>query len=138
MVRSAGARWRVATTKAAVLSILVAAALVATASLAFACTQIMGPLTITPSSGRAGTVVSTSATGLKPFPARYAMFFGGTCMSFTGKLLKTITANSSGGWSNVKVTIPKKAPLGQQSLCGVEAYPNAGQTATSHNDFTVV
>lgn len=137
-MRLARARWRVTTTKAAVLSILVATALVATPSLAFACTQIMGPLTLTPSSGHAGTVVSTTATGLKPFPARYDMFFGGTCMSFTGKLLKTITTNASGGWTNVKVTIPKRAPLGQQSLCGVEAYPNAGQTATSHNDFTVV
>ena len=108
------------------------------ASAAYACTMIMGPLTLNPPSGPAGTVVSTTASGLKPFPARYDMFFGGTCMSFSGRLLKTITTNSSGGWINVKVTIPKRAPLGQQALCGVEAYPNAGQTATTHNAFTVV
>lgn len=107
-------------------------------SVAFACSGIMGNLTLTPDSGPPGTVVSTSATGLKPFPAQYDMFFGGTCMTFTGKLVKVITPNASGAWSNVKVTIPKHAKLGLQSLCGVEAYPVAGQTATSHNAFTVV
>ena len=104
----------------------------------FACTGIMGPLVLSPSSGHPGTVVATSASGLKPFPARYEVFFGGECMTFTGKLLKTITTNASGGWTNVTVTIPKRASLGQHALCGVEAYPNAGQTATTHNAFTVV
>ena len=137
-MRFAMARWHVATTKLALLSMLLTAVLVTTATVAFACTQIMGPLTLTPNSGPAGTVVSTTATGLKPFPARYDLFFGGTCMKFSGKLLKTITTNASGGWTNVTVTIPRRAALGQHSLCGVEAYPNAAQTATSHNDFTVV
>lgn len=98
----------------------------------------MGQLTLTPSSGHAGSAVVTTATGLKAYPARYDLFFGGECMTFTGKLLKTITTNPQGGWVNVKVVIPKQATLGSHSLCGVEAYPVAGQTATSHDAFTVV
>ena len=120
------------------LSALLTAALVATATLAFACTQIMGPLTLNPPSGPAGTVVSTTATGLKPFPAMYDLFFGGTCMTFTGKLLKTIPTNGQGGWTNVKVTIPKKTKPGSYSLCGVELHPSPGGTATDHDSFTVV
>ena len=108
------------------------------ATTVFACTGIMGPLTLNPASGTPGTVVSTTATGLKPFPAKYDLFFGGTCMTFTGKLLKTITTNMQGGWTNVKVTIPKTAKLGSQALCGVEAYPQPGSTATAHDSFTVV
>ena len=108
------------------------------ASTAYACTMIMGPLTITPSSAPAGTVVATTVTGLKPYPAQYDLFFGGECMTFTGKLLKTITTNTSGGWTDVHVRIPYKAKPGTYSLCGIEAYPVAGQTATSHNTFTVV
>ena len=75
---------------------------------------------------------------LKPFPARYELFFNGACMTFSGKWLKTITTNSQGGWTNVKVTIPKHATPGQHSLCGVESYPQAGNTATTHDSFTVV
>ena len=113
-------------------------ALIALATEALACTAIMGPLYLSPWSGPAGTVVSTTVTGLKPFPARYDLFFGGACMSFSGKLLKTIATNSQGGWTNVKVTVPKSATQGEHALCGVEAYPVAGQTATSHDAFTVV
>lgn len=121
---------------AAVVTPAIAGGLVATT--VFACTGIMGPLTMNPTSGPPGVVVSTTASGLKPYPARYDLFFGGTCMTFTGKLLKTITTNLQGGWNNVKVTIPKKATMGSHSLCGVEAYPNAGATATDHGSFTVV
>lgn len=108
------------------------------ATTVFACTGIMGPLTLNPASGPPGTVVSTTATGLKPFPAKYDLFFGGACMTFTGKLLKTIQTNAQGGWTNVKVTIPKRAKMGSQALCGVESYPSPGSTATSHDSFTVV
>ena len=115
-----------------------ATAAVLLATTVFACTGIMGPLTLNPSSGKAGSIVYTTATGLKPFPAKYDLFFGGSCMTFTGKLLKSITTNGAGGWTNVKVTIPKAATLGSLSLCGVEAYPSPGQTATDHDSFTVV
>ena len=108
------------------------------ASTAYACTMIMGPLTLNPPSGHAGTVVSTTATGLKPFPAMYDLFFGGTCMTFSGKLLKTIPTNGQGGWTNVKVTIPKTAKPGSYALCGVEVHPNPGATATTHSSWTVV
>ena len=113
-------------------------ATVATATTVFACTGTMGGLTFTPTSGLPGTIVSTTATGLKPFPAQYDLFFGGTCMTFSGKLLKTISTNSTGGWTNEKVMIPKRVKVGSYGLCGVEAYPNAGATATTHNSFTVV
>jgi len=113
-------------------------ALGAFAVTAFACSVVMGPLTFSPTSGPAGTVVITSATGLKPYPAKYDVFFGGTCMQFNGKLLKVITTNSQGGWTNVKVTIPKSAHLGTHAFCGVEVYPVVAQTATSHGSFTVI
>ena len=113
-------------------------AVVALATQVFACTAIMGPLYFSPSSGPAGSVVRTSVTGLKPFPARYNMYFGGQCMTFTGKLLKVITTDMNGSWSNVKVTIPANATAGTHSLCGVESYPTRGQTATSHSTWTVV
>ena len=114
-----------------------AAALGVLATEAFACSAVMGPLTFNPPSGKAGTVVLTTATGLKAFPAKYDLFWDGECMQFSGKLLKTITTNSKGGWTNVKVTIPKNATLGSHSLCGVEAWPSAGSTATSHSAWTV-
>ena len=112
-----------------------AAAVVATE--AFACSAVMGPVSFSPPSGPPGSVILSTATGLKPYPAKYDMFFDGRCMTFTGKLLKVITTNSSGGWTNVKLTIPKNATMGQHSLCGVEAYPNAGSTDTSHASWTV-
>ena len=112
-------------------------ALVATESVAFACSNVMGPVTFSPASGPPGTVLLSTATGLKPYPAKYDMFWDGSCMSFTGKLLKTITTNSRGGWTNVKLVIPKNATLGNHSLCGIEAYPNAGSTDTSHGGVTV-
>ena len=122
-----------------VFATAVAAGATATvASTVFACSSIMGQLTLNPPSGAAGTIVYTSATGLKPYPAKYELFFGGECMTFTGKLLKTITTNSQGAWTNVKVKVPGTAKPGSHSLCGVEAYPVAGQTATSHNAWTVV
>lgn len=111
---------------------------IATAAEVFACTATMGPLTFNPPSGPAGSVVLTTASGLKPYPARYDLYFGGECMTFTGKLVKVITPDLNGAWSNVAVTIPKKAKPGVHSFCGIEAYPNPGQTATSHSSFTVV
>ena len=113
-------------------------AVVAMATEVFACTAIMGPLYFSPSSAHAGSVVLTTASGLKSFPAKYDLFWDGVCMTFSGKLLKTITTNVNGGWTNVKITIPKNASLGSHSLCGIEAYPNAGQTDTDHGSFTVI
>ena len=123
-------RWLLAGTASAL-------AVVITASVAFACSNVMGPLSFSPASGPPGTVVLTTATGLKPYPAKYDLFWDGACMTFTGKLLKTITTNSSGGWTNVKVTIPKHATIGQHTLCGIEASPSAGETDTSHGGWTV-
>ena len=112
-------------------------ALVTFESVAFACSNVMGPLSFSTSSGPAGTVVYTSATGLKAYPARYDLFFGGECMTFTGTLLKTITTNRMGAWTNVKVTVPVSSAPGTYALCGVEAYPMKGMTATTHNTWTV-
>ena len=114
-----------------------AAVLGVLATEAFACSAVMGPLTFTPVSGPSGTVVSTSATGLKAYPARYELFFGGECMTFTGTLLKTITTNRMGAWTNVKVTVPVSSAPGTYALCGVEAYPMKGMTSTTHDTWTV-
>ena len=118
-------------------------AVVASASIAYACTEVMGPLLMAPMSGHAGSTVLTTASGLKPYPARYAIHFGNTssddCMSSTGvTILKTIKTNRRGGWSNVPVTIPAMARMGDHGICGMETSPVAGMTGTVHDTFTVV
>lgn len=128
------------------LSAAVAAtAIVAVASTVWACTITMGALTISPTQGAAGTVVTTSATGLKMNPAKYVLHFtvglttaGANCMNWSGEFkLKTVATNSSGSWSNVKVTIPATATRGTHGMCGIETYPTKGQTGTTHDTFTV-
>lgn len=106
-----------------------------------ACTNIMGSLGITPTSGPGGTTVITGANGLVP-KATYALHFGKTsgtsCMSFSGVInLQTITADASGGWTNVSVTIPRTASMGVHSLCGMELKPVKGGSGTTHDTFTV-
>ena len=117
-------------------------AIVLLATIAFACTEVMGPLTLTPTSGPGGTVVMTTASGLKVSPAQYALHLGKTsssdCMAFKGvTTLKTVPTDASGGWSNVSVTIPRSTTLGTHGLCGMEVYPIKGQTGTMHDTFTV-
>lgn len=109
----------------------------------FACTAIMGLFTITPATGAAGTVISTSAQGLIG-RATYALHLttatgsSTDCMSFTGVVtIKTIAANRKGSWSNVPATIPSSAALGTHGLCGMEMTPVKGQTGTTHDTFTV-
>ena len=131
--------------RVALSGVVAAVALVAVASTVWACTITMGPLTITPTQGVAGTVVTTSASGLKTKPAKYVLHFtvglttaGANCMDWSGEVnLKTIATNSSGAWSNVSVTIPRSASLGAHGMCGIETYPTRGQTGTSHDIFTV-
>ena len=119
------------------------ASIAGVATVAFACTDIMGSLSLTPTSGPAGTSVSTSAAGLKPKPGKYELHFAigtsGDCMSFGGvTVLKTIRTDSVGGWTNVKVTIPSSATMGTHSFCGMEVYPVRGGSGTQHMSFTVV
>ena len=118
-----------------------ATAALAGAATVFACTNVMGSLSISPTSGPAGTVVSTSASGLKA-NATYALHFAkatnGNCMSFSGVItVARPTANSSGAWSNVMATIPKKATMGVHGFCGMELSPIKGNTGTTHDTFTV-
>lgn len=118
-----------------------AIAALAGAATVFACTNVMGSLTITPTSGPAGTVVTTSVSGLKP-NATYALHFAkatnGNCMSFSGvTTVARATANSSGGWSSVMATIPNKATIGVHGFCGMELSPIKGNTGTTHDTFTV-
>lgn len=136
MVSWLGFSWKVAAVALVLLTTI------AVSTVAFACTQVMGALTITPASGKAGTVITTSAAGLKVSPAQYAMHFtkavGGDCMSFAGVVTMTkITTNSQGGWSNVPMTIPSSAKQGIHGVCGMELYPIKGATATTHDTFTV-
>ena len=117
------------------------------AATVFACTGIMGPLTISPASGNAGTTITTSATGLKPSPATYKLVFedsvsiaaGGSC-SYQSPvvLVPTIPTDGQGSWNNVNATIPSNAPQGVSQVCGWEKYPVAGQTGTTHDTYTVL
>lgn len=135
--------WRTARFGAAAGAAAVAA--LWTGAVAFACTDVMGQLTLSPTQGPAGSTVMTSVVGLKVAPAKYAMHFtvstsgSADCMSFSGVVtLKTIKTSRSGGWTNVPVTIPNNAALGTHGLCGMEVYPVKGQTGTTHGQFTVV
>ena len=118
-----------------------AIAALAGAATVFACTNVMGALTITPTSGPAGTTISTTASGLKA-NATYQLHFAKTtssnCMSFKGVLtLATITANSMGAWNGVTAVIPRTATMGVHSTCGMEIKPIKGNTGTQHDTFTV-
>ena len=117
------------------------ALLVGTTSVAFACTAIMGPLTMSPTSGPAGTTITTSATGLKA-KAKYALHYAdttsGECMSFTGvTTLKKISTDGSGNWSGVTATIPASTTMGTHAVCAMEISPVKGMTGTTHNVFTI-
>ena len=120
---------------------LASGALVWAAIAVAACTNIMGSLGITPTSGPGGTTINTGANGLVA-NATYALHFGKTsstsCMSFSGVInLKTVTADASGGWTNVTMTIPRTASMGVHSLCGMELKPVKGGSGTVHDTFTV-
>lgn len=119
-----------------------AIAAVAAATTVFACTNVMGPLSITPTTGPAGTVISTTASGLVK-NATYAMHFAkttsGNCMSFKGVLtLGYVTADGSGDWSNVSFVIPSTASMGAHSTCGIETRPVKAGSGTTHDTFTVM
>ena len=106
-----------------------------------ACTNIMGTLGITPTSGPGGTTITTSASGLVP-KGVYQIHFGKTpgdsCMAFKSVLtLATITTDSSGGWNGVTAKIPNTAAVGVHSLCGMETKPVKGGSGTTHDTFTV-
>src|SRR5262249_26211064 len=109
---------------------------------AVACTVVMGPLTLAPSAGPAGTVVMTTASGLKPSPAVYAIHFGKAastdCMSFTGVLtLGKGPPDTSGNWTNVPITIPSGQKRGPHQVCAMELSPLKGGTGTVHDTFTL-
>ena len=116
-------------------------ATVVVSSVVFACTASMGAMTITPTSGPAGTKISTTATGMKAnatYALHYAKTSSGNCMSFSGVVtLRTISSGSAGGWTNVTATIPTKTSMGVHSLCGMEVSPTKGATGTVHDSFTV-
>lgn len=125
----------------AVPGAMAATAAIASATTVLACTAVMGPLTITPTSGAAGTQITTSATGVKA-GATYAMHFtktsSGDCMSFAGVItMKKVTADGSGTWTGVKMTIPSTAKMGTHGVCGIETAPVKGATGTTHDTFTV-
>ena len=137
-----GKRWRRVAGWIVIPCGLVITSVVMLAATVFACTIYMGQLTLSPTSGGAGTRILTVASGLKPYPAKYALHFtpegNDDCMAFTTDVttLKTITTNSSGGWK-VRVTIPSSAAPGSYQICGTELSPEQGGTATTHDYFTV-
>ena len=118
------------------------AALVVISTIAFACTSVMGPLSFSPTSGPSGTVIMTSAQGLKVAPAQYALHFakasGADCMSFKGVVtMATIATSPTGTWSNVSMRIPAKSSLGTHAVCAMEVTPVKGATGSDHDTFTV-
>lgn len=132
-----GVRWKVGSGGVALL--LVAA------SASYACTEVMGVLEVSPTSGPGGTVITTGAVGMKRSPARYSLLFSDAdrvtanqgCHTSSVVLVRRIRTNAKGAWSNVTATIPLDAPVGVSQICGLEKYPNPGNTGTTHQTFTV-
>jgi hypothetical protein len=129
------------------LAALAMAGALCLASTAWACTSVMGNLTITPSSGNRGTAITANATALKAYPAKYRLRFAnpveptGNCMATdttATTLVKGIRTTSSGSFSNVRATIPSAATRGQHEICAMETYPVPNQTGTQHMIFTVI
>lgn len=131
--------------RAASVAAPIMALAMAAGATAWACTDIMGQMTLSPTSGAPGTVVSTSAVGMKGAPSKYKLLFnkaprvaaGKGCHSAIKVLLKPVKPDVTGAWSNVVVKIPSLAPLGVSQICGLETYPNPAQTGTTHETFTV-
>lgn len=120
------------------------AATLVLASAAWACTVTMPTLTLSPNSGRPGSsTTGTVAKGLKPL-ATYKMNFinntnykaGVSCHKIT-QVLATVQADGAGGFK-VTMAIPANAPRGTSKICGVESFPSAGATATTHTTYTVL
>lgn len=130
---------------------------VALASAAFACTAVMFPMAVTPSSGPRLTQATLTAEGTKTnatykiqyFDAR-AVANGGECHSgqpATG-VLGRVTSTNSGTFST-NITIPKKTPagvkvaLGDMHICAKETAPvpkdtwGGGPNQVEHLTFTV-
>lgn len=128
-------------------SALPAIAVVTAAGTVWACTSVMGQLSVTPSSLAPSDAIVTSAVGLKAAPARYTLRFadsvavshGVSCMSSTATLLKkNAQTYSTGNWDYFVAQIPSSAADGVGQLCGTEEYPSPGQTGTTHIDITII
>lgn len=117
------------------------ALLVSATSVAFACTAIMGPLTMSPTSGPAGSTITTSAAGLKAkakYALQYANTTSGDCMSFSDvTIIKKVTTDGAGNWSGVTATIPAHTTMGTHGVCAMEISPVKGMTGTTHDSFTI-
>lgn len=140
----AGRRSAVAPKKGLLAAGIALFAGVAVTGTAFACTIIMGTLTLSRTSGAKGTVITTSASGLKA-GGNYRLLFdtatrlaaGKDCMSSSLVLNRSVNADSAGSWSGVNVTVPAKVPRGVSQICGMENRPVKNATATQHDMFTV-
>lgn len=117
------------------------------ASSAWACTAVMGKLTLNPTSGRAGSTVKAAATGLKVAPAKYRLVFidsrelkadKGCHSSTSSDIIKRGIQTDSKGAFSAKAAIPTTAPRGTSLICGLETYPVRNQTATTHETYTVL
>ena len=125
---------------------VVAAGVLMLGAVGWACTQIMGVMTITPTSGTRGTVVNTTARGMKAYPAKYKLMFndsarvaaGSGCHTAPIILKKDVRPNTAGTWSNVTVTVPATVPAGASQICALETYPTPANTGSSHQSFTVL
>ncbi len=131
--------------RAGAFAVVVAGAM-SVASVASACTAVMGQLVLSPTSGPAGSSITASATGLKVAPAKYRLIFisskslanGGGCHDGGSQtLVRTIKTDSKGSFFGIKAQIPSTAPQGVSQICGLEKYPVKNQTATTHQSFTV-
>lgn len=116
------------------------------ASAAWACTAVMGQLALNPTSGKAGSTVKASATGLKVAPAKYRLVFinakkvqnGIGCHDSDRQVIARGIETDSNGAFSVSAQIPATAPRGTSKICGRESSPVRDQTATTHETFTVL
>lgn len=126
-------------------AIVVAAGVVSVASTAFACTQFMfGSLTLNPTSGPRGTVVTAKGSGLSDGASTtYTLRLADSVQLASGigchdspKVLAAGVPTIAGAFK-VKVTIPPKPTAkGKAKVCGTD--DQNGLWGTFHKTFTIL
>lgn len=134
-------RRRGRTRKGSLIAAVVAMPMVGAASLAYACTSIVGTTTVSPTSGPAGTSVTASATGLTPTNlynlnfADSAFLQSDQCMHAT--TIGSNTSDANGNVPNTTGTIPAGSATGAGEVCFVDAVHTMATDSSTPTSFTV-
>ncbi|MGH2704867.1 MAG: hypothetical protein ACRDJ4_07185 [Actinomycetota bacterium] len=120
------------------------AALLLIASVAWACTAVMGTMTLSPNSGKPGTSFTATASGLRVAnpAATYTIRWndvqrtkqGKSCHSSNVILASSVPAPN--GSFTVQLQVPSPTQRGKSKVCGLDDGDNS--VGTQHKTFTVI